>query len=706
MTVELPQTLAANPLLSTWLTVHSDGFIDLRFGKVELGQGIVTALTQIAINELGVKPGMVRPSATNTHHSPDEGITAGSMSVAISGASVRRACAEVRHLFLRAAAQRVDLSPAGLRVVAGNFFDPSGNRIATYGDLAADVDLDVAAGDPTLAVEFLGSAQMPDLPRVDLPDKIFGRPRFVHDLSFDGMLHGRVVRPPRPGAHLLEAPVDRALAMPGVRHVVLEGDFLAVIAAREGEAVGAAELLAATSSWTPSATLPDHADLSAWLREQPVETTKVRADGADHRGGEGTTTMKATYAKPFVAHGSIAPSCAIANFDGKRLDIWTHSQGVFTLSAAITVALDLDKGDVVVQHVEGAGSYGHNSADDVAFDAALLAVRMPGQPIRVQWSRADELSWEPFGPAMVSDVEATLGPDGIVTDWSYELWSNGHTARPGYTPTRGLLGDSHRAGADELPPSIDPPAARGLGSARNAEPYYDFTRIDVTAHRLLTMPIRVSALRSLGAHLNIFALESFMDELAHATDRDPLEFRLAQLSDPRARNVLTTAADAAGWGKPLADNAGRGIAFARYKNRGSYCAVIADVEAKERVRVTRLTIAVDVGRVISEDGVRNQIEGGAIQATSWALRERVAFDREAITSTDWDSYPILRFSEVPHVDVHLISQPDEPSLGAGEATQGPIPAAIGNAVFGAIGVRVRDLPFTVDSVAAAIDAQF
>lgn len=700
MTLELPQTLVANPRLSTWLTVHRSGRFELRVGKVELGQGILTALTQIAARELCVDPAMVTIAHANTGDAPDEGITAGSMSIAVSGASVRRVAAEVRHVFLRAAAKRTGVPAARITVIEGRFVDLNGSTLTTYGELATEVDLHVDAGDPTLPVDFADKTSGPDLARVDLPDKVFGRPRFIHDLTFVGMLHGRVVRPPRPGAHLCDVAVDTVAALPGVQQIIREGDFLAVVAEREGQADQAAVALAASASWSAGVELPDQHELPAWLRAQPVETTAIRNDGAVHP--DGAMTLRATYSRPYVTHGSIAPSCAIAAYDEGRLSIWSHSQGVFPLGTAIASALNLDRADVVVQHVEGAGSYGHNSADDVAFDASLVALRVPGRHIRVQWSRADEMAWDPFGPAMVGDVTATLA-DGKITDWSYDVWSNGHTARPGYTPINALLGDAHRAGVDALTPSIDPPAARGLGGARNAEPYYDFARADITGHRLLTMPLRASALRSLGSHLNVFALESFMDELAHAADRDPLEFRLDHLSDPRARNVLTTVADAAGWGEPLDGDVGRGISFCRYKNRGSYCAVVAEVEAGMRVRVRRLTIAVDVGRIVNADGVRNQIEGGAIQATSWSLLEQVGFDREMVTSTDWEAYPILRFSEVPRVDVQLISRPTEPTLGAGEATQGPVPAAIGNAIFDAIGVRVRTLPFTTDHVVAAID---
>jgi CO/xanthine dehydrogenase Mo-binding subunit len=700
MTPELPASLVTNPWVSTWLTVTDDGMIGLSTGKVELGQGILTALTQIAAHELDVPPETVRAAATSTASSPDEGLTAGSLSITFSGAAVRRVCAEARELFRRAAARKAGLDIKQVRLVSGVFTATDGARIGSYADLSGVVDLHVRVGDPSLEVE-LADPTSKDLARVDLPDKVLGRARFIHDLEFDGMLHARVVRPPNPGAHLEEVAMEDVSSMPGVEQLVREGDFLAVIARREGQASKAAEALAGVATWSAGVELPDPDGIESWLRTAEADTRLVRADGARHNG---PVAVHATFTRPYLAHASIGPSCAIAVYLDGRLEVWSHSQGVFTLGLAIAAALDLSPDAVVVQHVEGPGSYGHNAADDAAMDAALLATRAPGRHVRVQWSRGDEFAWEPFGPAMVGDVTASLDENGTITDWSYELWTNGHTARPGYTPHHSLLTDAHRAGLSMLPPAVDPPAERGHGSARNAEPYYDFARVDVTVHRLLTMPIRTSSLRSLGSHLNTFALESVIDDLARAAGRDPLQMRLDHLSDPRAREVLSVAATAAGWGTAVPEGHGRGIAFCRYKNRGSYCAVVADVQATDRLHVSRLTIAVDVGRVVNVDGVRNQIEGGAIQATSWALLEQVRFDRQAIISTDWESYPIARFSQVPAVDVHIVHRPDAPPLGAGEATQGPATAAIGNALADALGVRVRTLPFTPDNIVAAIDA--
>jgi nicotinate dehydrogenase subunit B len=355
--------------------------------------------------------------------------------------------------------------------------------------------------------------------------------------------------------------------------------------------------------------------------------------------------------------------------------------------------------------VEGAGCYGHNAADDAAFDAVLLARSLPGRPVRVQWSRRDELGRAPFGPAMAAQVSAGLGGDGRVVEWTYDVWSNGHASRPGYAGSPGLLAAADLDQPFALAAAVDPPPERGGGTSRNAVPAYGFPRQRVTAHRLLTMPIRTSALRSLGAFMNVFAIESFMDELAVLTGHDPVAYRLAHLGDERARAVVAKAAQAASWEDALTgEGRGRGMAFARYKDRGAYCAVVAEVEATQEVRVKRLVVAVDVGRVINLDGVRNQLEGGAIQATSWTVKERVRFDRSAVTSTDWESYPILRFSEVPRVEVHVLDRPDAPSLGAGEAAQGPVAGAIANALFDAIGVRVRDLPLTAERVIAAMES--
>ncbi|NMO49640.1 xanthine dehydrogenase family protein molybdopterin-binding subunit [Actinoplanes sp. TBRC 11911] len=672
---DLPKDLAANPILSRWIRVQPDGVIDVQVGKVELGQGIVTALAQIAADELGVGMDAVRMVPAGPG-GPDEGMTAGSMSIMDSGSALRVAAANVRALF-EAAAGTADFS---------------------YAEWADRVDLNVCAlADVPLRSEAVLVGQ--DVARLDLPDKIFGRPRYIQDMRLPGQLFGRVVRPPSRGARLLSVTGDLA---DGVS-VVRDGSFLGLVGADEARVVRCAESFRRGSRWAEHDSLPDEKELDKFLRAGPHETIEVIDDAAETHGGD--RLVRATYSRPFVAHASMAPSCGVAVWRGPaEVDVWSHSQGVFPLGRAIAAALGLDPAGVRVEHAESAGCYGHNAADDAAFDAVLLARAVPGTPVQVLWSRQDELSWAPFGSAMTADVAATLSADGRLTSWHYDVYSQGHTARPGYAGgVPGLLAATFLKEPADYPAAVDPSAASGYGGTRNALPGYDLPRRRITGHRLTESPIRSSAMRALGAYLNVFAIECFMDEAAEHAGRDPLEFRLAHLSDPRGRRVLTAAAEAAGWGSPQPEGVGLGLGYARYKGRGGYCAVVAEVEAESEVRLRRLTIAVDVGRVVNPDGVRNQIEGGALQSASWTLVERVRFDRRQVTSDTWETYPILRFSQVPRVDVTVLDGGGEKSVGAGEAAQGPTAAAIGNGLAAAIGVRVRDLPLTSEAVITAIE---
>jgi nicotinate dehydrogenase subunit B len=696
-------SLAANPLISTWLTFEENGTVILRVGKVEIGQGIHTALAQIAIRELGLSPGKLVVAPPSTATSPDEGFTAGSMSTQVSGAAVRAACAAARRLFTEAAAAKAGVPAGSLIVVDGDIRTPEGEIVGSYGSLAAHVDLGVEAREPAQVLE--ADAQ-PDLQRIDLPDKIFGRPRFIQDLELPEMFHARVIRPPVLRAVLRDIPRDRLASLPSSVQVVRDGGFLAVLSDREEVAAAAAARLSGMAKWEPAEDLPEESRLPDWLRAQPAETS-VLANEQEDGGERDGTVVRASYSRGLIAHASIATSCALARFDGRLLEVWSHTQGIFPLRAAIADALGMEEPDVVVHHAEGAGCYGHNPADDVAFDAALLALQTRGRPVRVLWDRAAELGSGPLASAMTADVSAVLGTDGGVSSWTYDVWSNGYTSRPGYAGNPGLLANAYRDGGCPLPPSADPPLQAGLGSGRNAVPAYAFGSARVATHRVLSMPIRTSAIRSLGAHFNVFAIESFMDELADAAGADPLDFRLARLEDERARAVLLAAADAAGWGRrqdtAAADaDTGLGLGYARYKNAGAYCAAVAEVEAAESVRVRRIVVAVDVGQVVNLDGVRNQIEGGVIQAVSWSLKEQVRFDRDGITSLDWEAYPILRFSETPQVDVVVIDRPGSPTLGAGECAAGPVAGAIANGLFAAIGVRVRTLPLTSENVLRAI----
>ena len=700
---DLPESLAANPVLGEWVRIGSDGVVEVRSGKVELGQGVLTALAQIAAEELGVDVARVRMIAAATDRSPDEGFTAGSRSIQQSGAALRQVCAEARAIYLDVAAAKLAVPPDELDVADGQFAGPDGSA-TSYWELADDALLDRAAtGEAAPKPESGYTVVGTDVARLDLPDKLTGRPRYLHDLVLEGQVYGRVVRPPSRGARLRDVDTGPALALPGVVTVVRDGQFLGVIAEREEAAVRAAERLRADAAWERRATLPDEDDLPAFLVSAAADTSVLAAKG-DAAAPNSTRSHSARYHRPYLAHASIGPSAAAALFhaDG-RLEVWSHSQGVHVLRRELAAALRLPADRVVVRHVEGAGCYGHNGADDAAMDAAMLALAMPGRPVHLVWSRADELAWAPFGPAAVVEIAAGCGDDGAVVDWRHEIWSGSYMGRPGTTPTSAFLAASERAGGEPIRAGGEPPVEWGGGTGRNSVPGYDFPSYRVINHLLTEMPLRTSALRSLGAFINVFAAESFMDELAAAACRDPVEFRLAQLSDERGRAVLRAAAERAGWAEWASREAvGHGIGYARYKNSAAYCAVVAEVEAIDEVRVRRLVVAVDAGLVINPDGAANQIEGGAVQATSWTLKERVRFDRFNVTSDTWATYPILLFSEVPAVEVEFVAGQGNPSLGIGECAQGPTAAAIANAVCDAVGVRVRSLPLTSGQLIAAM----
>jgi CO/xanthine dehydrogenase Mo-binding subunit len=524
----------------------------------------------------------------------------------------------------------------------------------------------------------------------------------VQDLAEPGVLRGRVVRPPSPGARLTAVDLERVRPLPGVAAVVRDGSFLAVAAEREEQADRAAEVLRAAARWVQTATMPPR-DIHRWLRHQQAESFLV-VDGV--AGSDpippvevppgAATTLTATYTRPYLMHGSIGPSAAMAEWGTDELHVWSATQSVEFLRATLAEALDVRPDAIRVSHVEGAGCYGHNGADDVSLDAALLSRAVPGRRVLLRWTREDEHAWEPYGSAMITKVRAALDASGSVAGWQYDVWSNTHSTRPA-----GKAGELAAAWSLERPFQPSPPRAIPQpegGGDRNAIPLYKFPA-RVTHHFIAEMPLRVSALRALGGYMNVFSIESFVDELAAAAKADPVEFRLRHLDDPRARDVIRFAAERFGWNAYQKQNGrGRGFAFARYKNLAAYAAIAMEVQVKREtgeLRVLRVVAAVDSGDAVNPDGIRNQIEGGVLQSVSWTTFESVMCNDTRITSRDWGSYPILRFSHVPQsMEVHVIDRPGEHFLGTGEAAQGPAAGALANALAHASGVRVRELPFS------------
>src|SRR5271155_1933425 len=660
-----PGSLATTPYLDSWIRIDADGSVTVFTGKAELGQGFKTAFQQIAAEQLDADFARLTIVTADTGRTANEGYTAGSHSMQDSGTAIMHAAAQVRQLLIAQAAQRAGVPAEQMTTDSGAVIAPDGRHFA-YGDLVASEMLHVQASPQSVLKDpaqykFLNRR----IPRVDIPAKVTGGEAFVQDFRPDGMVHGRIVRPPGYGAVLDSVDTSAVAKMPGVLKIVRDGSFLAVIAEREFQAIEAMRALAAAARWRGTAKLPDAAALPAFLQPLPAQDIIVLDQKAP--GSSGTKSLSASYSRPYLSHGSIGPSCAVARLDADALTVWTHTQGVYPDRDAIAEMMRMPKNKVRCIHSEGSGCYGHNGADDAAADAALLAREMPGRPVRVQWTREQEHAWEPYGPAMLVKVSAALDDSGAVVDWDYAVWSNTHSTRPG--PAGALL--VARSIAAAFPESAPKPIPMPEGGGdRNSIPLYKFPNAKVIYHFLPAMPVRVSALRALGAPMNVFAIESFMDELAASAGADPVAFRLKHIEDPRAREVISTAAQRFGWSskpRPAAPGRGYGFAFARYKNLAAYCAVACEVEVEHgsgRTRMVRAVAAVDSGQVVNPDGIANQIEGAIMQSMSWTLYESVTFDDRRITSVDWATYPVLRFSAVPDaVEVHIINRPGQRFLG-------------------------------------------
>ncbi|HEY0887025.1 MAG TPA: molybdopterin cofactor-binding domain-containing protein [Ramlibacter sp.] len=720
----VPENLKNHPRLGQWLDVGPDGRIRAWSGKVDIGQGISHALRLVVAEELQLAPEQVHMVRPTTAASPDEAVTSGSLSIQHSGASLRYAAAHLREACRVRYARKIGVAPEAVALENGSFF-VEGKCPAVYSGLV-DADMLAAPVDPQHLQPRDGKpSALGALGRTDIELKVFGEFEYIQDLELPGMCHGAVFRP-----KTLQAQFDEAAwaalqpqleAIEGVIEVVRDGMLAGVLGEAEHVLAQAGKKVEKAKLWlpTPSPTgggmgwehspavggsawghLQHPRQIAGWLKSQPLDTAVILDQQPASRPADAARVFRAEYGRAWLQHGSIGLCCAIAQWNGPQLKVWSHTQGIFNLRRDLALAFGLPTDAVTVCHADGAGCYGHNGADDVAFDAAWLARHAGGRPVRLQWTRQQEMANSPLAPAMTVGIEAAVDDAGNVVSWKQEVWSQGHGTRPGRGDTPALLGAWQTAQPAPVTMAVNQPPNTGGGSDRNSAPPYAIARVEVLNHRVLSMPLRVSAMRALGAHVNVLAAESTMDEIARSLGREPLEYRLAHLQDERAKAVLREAARLADWTTRPGDEEGfgRGIGFARYKNTGAWCAVVADLLMEEEVRLKKLYIAADLGLVVHPDGARNQIEGGAVQAASWTLREASDIGPEGIRSDDWESYPIFSFADVPEVEISLIDRPDMPSLGAGECSAGPTAAAIANAIHDALGVRMRFMPFTADAL--------
>lgn len=697
-------SIDAYPLVSDWLTPQGNELL-IHTGKVDIGQRISTALVRIVQEELALPLSQLDVAAVRTGHAPDEGITSGSNSIEQSGRAVAAAAATLRKHLLDAAINQHGGTPSDWAFEDGYIHRPGTNIRINLISLAQDLppDLDI---DPDLPRHNPDTPPAPDMRGI--ADMVTGRFTYLHDIDLAGMWHARRVSPPHVRASLqnIDQTVLDRIAGAGL-HVVRDGSFLAVTGPGEWAVVNAATRLGLACTWDSGGGLPE-TDVFAHLAPENAQRFPV-VNGTPQNAPVpeplDAPDLSGRFERPYQMHGALAPSAALAEWTGERLFVKSHSQGIYPLREAIADSLGLATDQIEITHVQGSGCYGHNGADDAACEAACIALAHPNIPILLKWSREDEHAWEPYAPAMAVQVDAKL-TDGHIAALSAEAYSDTHRGRPRPGPNRAgpakLLANRFRA--DAMAPYIAPPnMGNHAGMHRNLDPVYDIPETRLVKNLVQGLPHRTSAMRCLGAVANIFALESTLDEAAHSAGADPIAFRRAHLSDPRALAVLDALEHCL---PPVPEGMGRGIAYAQYKNAMTRVGLAIDLAVTDtaEVKLHRVTLVADAGRVIDPDGLQAQLEGGVMQAASWALYEQVTWDRDGITSRDWDSYPVIRFDNVPDFDITLLNHPDQRSVGAGEASPGPTVAAIANGIFAATGLRLRRMPFTPGAITqAALD---
>ncbi|PZX55785.1 xanthine dehydrogenase family protein molybdopterin-binding subunit [Algoriphagus chordae] len=684
----------ANPV-NAWLNVLEDGRVLVYSGKVELGQGIRTAVRQVAAEELELELEQVEVHLAETGVTPDEGYTAGSSSIPNSAMSVRYAAATARQKLLELASTKLNTPEEDLILINGQVKSKNSNLSLNFSEIldGTQLEMEVSKLVPLKAksdYRYVGKS----IPRMDIEKMVHGEEVYIQDLRFPGMLHARVLRPAGYQSKLINLDESGLSSeVSGIVKTVVNGRFVGVITEREYQAVKAESYLNRHSKWTPNPAFPEQKALFSHIKSIAEKPKNIKNQGDVSIEYAENQTFKATFTKPYLKHGAIGPACGIAMYDRKVLHIWSHSQGIYPMRRAIAAMLKMDEDKLHVIAVPGAGCFGHSTADDAAADAAILAMAHPGKHIRVQWSRHDENTWDPYGTAMIMELEASMNANGKIYSWKADVWSDSHSIRPDKDPAT-LLDTRYFEQAIPL-------TGRGYlgGAHRNADPYYSIPNMQVNAH-YFDGPLRVSSLRSLASYTTIFSIESFMDELAEKAGKDPLAFRLAHLEDERAIAVINKIKLMCER-ENLKDGEGMGYSFSRYKNTSAYSACAAKVwvdKSAGTIKLKKMWAAVDVGEIINLDGIINQIEGGMLQAASWTLKEQVTFAGNEITSTDWNRYPVFRFSDIPELEVAMIDRPTEPAEGGGEVSMPPTGAAIANAVYNACGKRVYNLPITAEKI--------
>jgi len=695
------------PKIKHWINKSKNNKLIIFSGKVEIGQGILFAFQQLVSKNLDFSFDEIEVTCASTDTHPNEAVTSGSLSVQDSGLTLKIVCANLLYFSEQKFVSERGIKKINIEYSKGVFSQNDGyskNLIDLIDDELLEKTIDINIPKFEFIKDINDTNEFKNL---DLLKKLEGKYIFINDLEIEGMLYGLVLHPKTIKGKLNEENFilfqKFIFKKFNIIKIVNDGNLVGVISTKKIELLKIEKNLDQYSLWNESELdLPLNGQYETWLKSQKSLKLNI-SKSIDILLNTNTKSKSLNISRPFLTHASIGLCCAIATWSKDHISVISHSQGIFNLRHDLALAFDLAEDKINVTHHPGAGCYGHNGADDVAYDAVWLARYVPEQPLRVEWSRAQEMSIAPLSPAMFVELEATIDSNGKICAWNCEIWSQAHGTRPGRDKTPALLGSWQTNAPFAISQPVNAPEINGGGADRNSRPIYEIEHLEINLNDIKEMPVRVSALRSLGGHINVFAIESMMDELANLASIDPIEFRLNHLKNSRAKDVLNTVKKLSSWSNKSRikkEGEGRGIGFAQYKNTGAFCAVVAEVKLTDHIEVIKIYICADVGAIVSEKGVLNQLEGGSIQAISFSLFEETQLSKNGVNSTDWSKYPIIGFKDIPLIQTELIHNEQNPSVGAGECSIGPTAAAIANAVFDAIGIRFSKMPFNKDNLQA------
>ena len=696
--------------ISNWFNFDKNNVLQVYSGKIDIGQHISSTLALISSKITGINYDQVEIIKLNTDISPNEGKTASSLSVPDSGSAIKAASFTLRKSFLKYSLQTLKVDVDEIIFDNGIIKDINSNRSVSYWDFANTKEFNELIIPEEFDENEIKEFNYKNNQKIEIKtihDIVSGKYSYVHDLKFPKMLHARIIRPPNYHSKFVEIinKIEDKLIELDIK-LIVKGSFLAILSPDEFLVVKYLEIIKQNIVWEELRDL-SYNNIYKSLKENDRDTLLVKSGGQafyeaipiikDFKD-KSCTTLTSEYKKGYLMHGPIGPSAACSIFSNNKFTIYSHSQALYDLKLSCSEYFGVDPENVTLKFIPGSGCYGHNGADDVAFEAGLLSKEFPDTHVLLKWTRQDEHCWEPYGSASLNKLTGVINDKGKIIYWSNEVFSDTYMTRPSNTELDNFI--SYKLVNNHFVKRKSTPKTNAhMGIHRNLDPLYDFGETRLVKNLVHDLPLRTSALRTLGAFSNVVALECFINEIAKTKNIDPFEIRINHLSDERAIGVIKNLRDQ--MTKEIQkEGLHRGIGFSRYKNSAAFCAVGVELKVNDdlEIKLINAWISVDAGEVAYEDGIKAQVEGGFIQAASWSLYEEVKFDTKEIISIDWDTYKIIGFDNIPNIKTDVLDKEGLPYLGVGEVVAGPTGAAISNAISDALGQTIKTMPFTKEII--------